>query len=378
MAFGQPPQQQPTDPQANPTATQPTQYKTFGGFRNNQPAQGPALTPSQPGTYTGPTVPTNGQTVTGYNPNGTWTPNANEAPPTGLTGYQRTSRTPSDDQIQGAFQKATATLGRPDLKDHTAIQNLSTALSSQGYDTQLGPVDKYGRMDSLFINGQMYRVFDSSGNWNLTSNSGGTAWGDLGPNGLGADGGGGGAAGAGGAGGGGGSSSGFSASNSFNVMDPRANDLYNMLMAQATQTKNINAKDPIIANQVNNYAAQQERGNRKYLAEQAESVGPNSNLNAESRMAHENAQQNTGTMQAQLMQNELGARRQEISQALQEMGSLLTDQERIALSQQLGQIDAALRQQQINSQNDQFAADYGLQANQQANYWDWMRSGGNG
>lgn len=161
----------------------------------------------------------------------------------------------------------------------------------------------------------------------------------------------------------------------FNVLDPRVNDLYNTLLGRSQQSLTPNAHDPIIAAQTNAYGAQQQRGVRDYLAAEAEQQGPNANLGAERRLANEHAAQATGSLQASVMQNELNARRSEIQNALTQMGSMLSDQQKLALSQELGNIDANLRQQAINSGNDQFAATYGLNSTQQANYWDALRSG---
>ncbi len=64
-----------------------------------------------------------------------------------------------------------------DNKDHTAINALMAALQAKGYNVSPGLVDEYGRMDSLTINGQVYRVLDSGGNWIAKSNAKGDAWG---------------------------------------------------------------------------------------------------------------------------------------------------------------------------------------------------------
>lgn len=154
-----------------------------------------------------------------------------------------------------------------------------------------------------------------------------------------------------------------------------ANTLWDMLMNRAQQGLNINSKDPIIANQVNSYRAEQTRGVRDALAQMAEQGGPTANLNSERRLANEKAAQSTGGLQSQLMQNELTARRTEIQNALTQMGSLLSDQQKIALQQELGMIDANLRQQQVTNQNNQFLDNFALQNTQQANYWDSLRSG---
>lgn len=183
-----------------------------------------------------------------------------------------------------------------------------------------------------------------------------------------------------GGGGGGSTSGGFSASSSytipsFNVMDPRVNDLYSTLLARSGQGLNVSVKDPAIAAQTDAYRAEQTRGVRDYLAQQAESQGPNANLGAESRLANEHAAQATGGLQATLMGNELQAKRQEIQSALQMEAGILSDQQKLQLSQQLGQIDAALRLQGLNSSNDQFVAQLGFNQADRSSYWDAIRSG---
>jgi hypothetical protein len=79
-----------------------------------------------------------------------------------------------------------------DNKDHSGANMLADGLRAKGYDVQDGLVDKYGRMDSLMVNGQLYRINDSSGNWNLKSNEGGDAWEKYSPGDPGYQGGGGG------------------------------------------------------------------------------------------------------------------------------------------------------------------------------------------
>jgi hypothetical protein len=64
-----------------------------------------------------------------------------------------------------------------DNKDHTAINALMAQLQAKGYQVSPGLTDEYGRMDSLTINGQVYRVLDSGGNWIAKSNAKGDAWG---------------------------------------------------------------------------------------------------------------------------------------------------------------------------------------------------------
>lgn len=146
--------------------------------------------------------------------------------------------------------------------------------------------------------------------------------------------------------------------------DPRNQQLYDILMQRAGQSLAPNASDPIIANQVNSYRAEQMRGARNSIDQQAEAQGPYSNLTSERRLANERAAQNTGSMQAALMGHEVNARRQEIQHALSMAGGLLDDDSRLALQRELGYL-----------QNDQFLRQLGLQAEDRASYWDALRSG---
>lgn len=158
--------------------------------------------------------------------------------------------------------------------------------------------------------------------------------------------------------------------------DPRSDDLYNLLMGRAKQGLNVDPNDPIIKGQTDAYSANNQRAQRSYLSQAAEHSGPNANLEGVGRSIAEQGAQATGGLQASLMQNELTSRRNEIQQALQESGSLLTSDQQLQLQRELGLIDANLKQQGINSNNDQFTAQLGLNKDNMSNYWDWLRSGG--
>lgn len=155
----------------------------------------------------------------------------------------------------------------------------------------------------------------------------------------------------------------------------RANSLYGTLMGRAQESMNVNPNDPVIKNQVDAYRAEQDRGARNAQTQWAEQSGPYANPQGQERMLAEKSAQATSGLQASLVGNELTARRNEVQNSLTQMGGLLSDEQRTALQQQLGLIDANLRQQGITSGNDQFAATLGLNAQNQANYWDAQRAG---
>lgn len=94
------------------------------------------------------------------------------------------SLTGTDDPTN-VFREIIPFLGTADINDRNSINNLVTTLRNRGYNVQPGPVDEFGRQDSVIINGQLYRAIDSSGNWNLVSNANGTAWGPSSSSGFG-------------------------------------------------------------------------------------------------------------------------------------------------------------------------------------------------
>lgn len=158
-------------------------------------------------------------------------------------------------------------------------------------------------------------------------------------------------------------------------LNDRNNSLWSILMGRQGQGLNVNPRDPIIAGQTDAYRAELTRDSRNQLAQEAEHAGPYSNQAGERRMAGEKVAQQTGGLQASLMQNELTARRGEIQAALSQMGGMLSDDQKLALQDKLGMIDAALRQQGITNQNNQFLDQFGLNTAHESNYWDSLRKG---
>lgn len=174
----------------------------------------------------------------------------------------------------------------------------------------------------------------------------------------------------------GGGAPGFANSTPYgNFQSPYATTLWGMLMNRANQSLQVNGKDPIIAGQTNAYRAEQTRGLRNQLDQAAEAQGPQANLSMEQRMGNEKVAQNTGSLEATLMQNELTARRQEIQNALSQMGNMLSDEQKIGLQQELGLLDAQIRQQSVTNQNNQFLDQLGLNVTDRASYWDAVRQG---
>jgi hypothetical protein len=153
------------------------------------------------------------------------------------------------------------------------------------------------------------------------------------------------------------------------VIQGRQDQLYNTLMGRAQQGLNVNPNDPVIAAQTNAFRAEQDRNARHMIDDAAARGGPNANLNLERRMASEGASRATGGLQAQLMGNELTNRRNEIQNALSQMGGMLTQDQQLALQGELGMIDANLRAWQTQIGSDQYALNRGDLLNER----DWRQ-----
>jgi hypothetical protein len=132
-----------------------------GGFGSNSRVNQPGPVQAQPGPVSG--------TVNKSDPNAGITPTT---PATGAAGGGNIEA-----DIQALAPSLPNGANTNDNKDHTAINALMAQLQAKGYQVSPGLTDEFGRMDSLTINGQVYRVLDSGGNWIAKSNAKGDAWG---------------------------------------------------------------------------------------------------------------------------------------------------------------------------------------------------------
>jgi hypothetical protein len=123
--------------------------------------------------------------------------------------------------------------------------------------------------------------------------------------------------------------------------------LYGTLNDRASQGLAVNPSDPAIRQQSDVYAANQQRGMRDYLSNQAEQRGPLVNLQGERRMASERAAQATSGFEAELMSREVAARRDEISQALSQMGGMISQEQQMGLQRELASLNAQLQREQM-------------------------------
>jgi len=139
--------------------------------------------------------------------------------------------------------------------------------------------------------------------------------------------------------------------------NPQMQQLMDQLIARAQQGLNVDRNNPVIRNQADAYAANEERARRNYLGDVAEQAGPLANLRGEERLAAERVGQRTGAFEAELMGRELTAKREEIAQALQQWQGMLTTQQQLALQRELAKMDDAIKRLQISTQNSQFGQD---------------------
>ena len=140
--------------------------------------------------------------------------------------------------------------------------------------------------------------------------------------------------------------------------NPQGDEFFNLLMRRANQSLDVNPNDPVIRGQTDTYRAEQERGTRNYLSTEAERRGSTGNIEAQSRSMAERGAQATGSFEAQLMGQELQARRLEIQQALSGAQGLLTTEQQMALQRELQQLTIAsqifMQGRQLTQQEAEF------------------------
>lgn len=166
----------------------------------------------------------------------------------------------------------------------------------------------------------------------------------------------------------------------------RADALYGTLSDRASQSLTLDRNNPVIRAQADAFSAQQDRSARNYISDAAERGGPYANIEGTRRMAAEHAGQASGAFEANLMGQELAARRQEIAQALAQQGSQLSAEQQNEMQRQLALLDQSIKQQQIGLGHDTLNQEWQrtLLDNEQANnqlgastqqsraYYDWL------
>jgi hypothetical protein len=336
--------------QAFPTPTAPSSGIKPGGFGTNGPIQnqnepGPVTSEPGPGTTTSPTTTTT------------------TSPTTGTGGFNATSPF-SGLSLEDTWAKLTGSgAATPSIYDHAALNQMVSQLKTLGYNAVPGAIDEYGRQDSIRINGQLYRVIDSSGKWAFVpSDDNYSAWGGSG---------GGGTQPAGqGAGTGGADIQGLLSQLLAGQDTGRQGDFFNQLQGLIGQYgQPVTAQDPVIKNQVDAFGAAQQRGAEQGQAALAEANAykgiPTGTQDAGTAAGYESAALNTGQFQASEIRNELTQRRSYLQQTLSLYGGQLSSEQARMLQAQIAAINAQLSNQQMTNQNNQFYDQLGLSAAQQ-------------
>lgn len=129
----------------------------------------------------------------------------------------------------------------------------------------------------------------------------------------------------------------------------RSDALYQELLNRSKQGLNINAQtDANIRQQADPYEAAMIRAERERMADVAEQRGPLANLEGERRLGAEKVGQASGAFEASLIGQEIQARRQEIADALQSRGTILSQDQQEALQRELANLDAQLKRYSID------------------------------
>jgi hypothetical protein len=147
----------------------------------------------------------------------------------------------------------------------------------------------------------------------------------------------------------------------------------NQIMALMGQGGNP-TDSPVYQGAMRAYNTQQQRGadtTRNAIAERMAASGQANSgaMDAQIGAAEQAAGENSAAFAGNLGIRALEQQREEIMQALQLGAGLMTDEQRLALTEKLGLINANLQQQSITNQNNQYTSNMGWE---QAQYSDLM------
>ena len=137
--------------------------------------------------------------------------------------------------------------------------------------------------------------------------------------------------------------------------------LLELLMSRAKQASAVGRDDPNVRAQVDPITAQMQRASRDYLDQLAEGTrGLPVNLAGEQRLAAERLGQQAGAMESEVIGREIGARRQEIADALAMWGDKLSTEQQISLQRELGYLSDKARAAERNTETDRFMRELAL------------------
>lgn len=179
----------------------------------------------------------------------------------------------------------------------------------------------------------------------------------------------------GGGGGGGGSAFGSGGGGTGFLGDSggKSNALYDLLMKRAQQSATIDRNDPNIRAQSDAFNAQGQQARRDYLASEAEKAGAYGNQRSEERRSAEELGKSSGAFEAQAIKQAQDARRSEIESALSGAAGFLTEQQRMALQEELSKIQLNQQESQFGRSQSQQASQFGAGLGQRAYEFDTNR-----
>ena len=140
------------------------------------------------------------------------------------------------------------------------------------------------------------------------------------------------------------------------------------------------ASDPVYQQATNAYGAQQQRATereRNAIAERMAASGQANSGAMDSRLlgAEQQRGENEASFAGNLAVREMERQRDEIMQALELGAGIMAAEDRLALTEKLGMINASLQQQSITNQANQFDSSLGWEMAQypsQQNYLAWL------
>jgi hypothetical protein len=126
----------------------------------------------------------------------------------------------------------------------------------------------------------------------------------------------------------------------------------NSYLQQIQKGTSVNTNDPNFRMQADAFAAAQERARRNQLDDVAQSSFQSGSRGSgaeqiERRMMDERAAQNVGSFEAELVGKELASRRDEIKNALSELGGMISNDQKNDLNRELAALDAAIKRESL-------------------------------
>ncbi len=351
---------------------QDPEYDEFGNpiyTAQNGPG-GQVQNPNQVGVGTGVVPPTG---LPGPAGGGIWNdfPQQGRLPPAGQPGAPTPTASPWTKDARNTFRDAWMSSGGGDLQNFINTNPAATPYKDQfrveGDKLYINPTvdDKYGAMGQEVIDAVL--DYGPGGQnkpaWTGIGPGSGSAGNNVYPGGMPNSGG---MTGGTGSAAGGFVPSGGSALSGGVGGGAQGQAIFDLLMKRANQGEVVDPNDPILKSQVDAYGAQQERARRNYLSGEAERQGANTNLGAETRSSEETVGQNIGAFQGQLMQRELDARRQEIESALSGAAGFLTQEQQMALQEELAKLSLAQQESQFGRSQGQQESQFGRSLAEQA------------